>query len=213
MPFSYYQRLNRRQQAIYRASDKVPEVRLPTPDIARKHADELSRALAAEPNSAEQRAAVARAANRLAREICTQLGIDPVRVRVLACRPRSAGSELHGLYTWEQGEQAEIKLWMRTAQRRQVVAYKAFLRTLLHEIGHHLDYHLYKLADSFHTQGFFQRESSLARQLLAGPERSPTRKPTARPRPDQRSKPAPEADAKPERVPRRSRSRQLDLPW
>jgi hypothetical protein len=170
MPFAYYQRLNRRQQAIYRASDKVTEVRLPALDVARKHAAQLEQALLAESGSAEQRAAVTRAANRLACEICAQLQIDPVRVRVLARRPREAGSELHGLYTWEEGQLAEIKLWMRTAQRKQVVAYKAFLRTLLHEVGHHLDYHLFRFADSYHTQGFFQRESSLARQLLASPE-------------------------------------------
>ena len=41
-----------------------------------------------------------------------------------------------------------------------------FLRTLLHEICHHLDYHLYRLPDSFHTEGFYKRESSLFHQLV-----------------------------------------------
>jgi hypothetical protein len=31
---------------------------------------------------------------------------------------------------------------------------------------HHLDYELLRLPDSFHTEGFYQRESSLLRQLL-----------------------------------------------
>jgi hypothetical protein len=47
-----------------------------------------------------------------------------------------------------------------------VVAYKTFLRTLLHEMGHHLDYQRLGLGDSFHTDGFFKRESSLVAQLL-----------------------------------------------
>ena len=45
---------------------------------------------------------------------------------------------------------------------------RTFLRTLLHELGHHLDYQLLKLADSFHTEGFYKRESSLMFRL-AGP--------------------------------------------
>ena len=56
---------------------------------------------------------------------------------------------------------------MRTAQHKRVVAFRTFLRTLLHELCHHLDYELLKLEDSFHTEGFFKRESSLFKQLVA----------------------------------------------
>ena len=55
---------------------------------------------------------------------------------------------------------------MRTAQRQQVVAFKSFLRTLLHELCHHLDYEHLALDDSFHTEGFYQRESSLFHQIV-----------------------------------------------
>lgn len=48
-----------------------------------------------------------------------------------------------------------------------MVAYRTFLRTLLHELGHHLDYELYRLEESFHTQGFYKREASMFRQLEA----------------------------------------------
>ena len=61
---------------------------------------------------------------------------------------------------------------MLTAKRGQVVAYKTFLRTLVHEMCHHLDYQLLKLGDSFHTDGFFKRESSLVNQLLAASRRA-----------------------------------------
>jgi hypothetical protein len=57
---------------------------------------------------------------------------------------------------------------MRTARHRRVVAFRTFLRTLLHEIGHHVDYERLGLADSFHTEGFFKRESSLFKQLVPG---------------------------------------------
>ena len=55
---------------------------------------------------------------------------------------------------------------MRTAKRSDVVAFKTFLRTLLHELCHHLDYEYLELEDSFHTQGFFKRESSLFHQII-----------------------------------------------
>ncbi|MGH7255674.1 MAG: hypothetical protein ACREI3_07840, partial [Nitrospirales bacterium] len=55
---------------------------------------------------------------------------------------------------------------MRTAKRRQVVAFRTFLRTLVHELGHHVDYELLGLAETFHTEGFYKRESNLLHQLL-----------------------------------------------
>ena len=76
--------------------------------------------------------------------------------------------ELHGLYEpiSDKVKQAEISVWMRTAKRKQVVAFKTYMRTLFHELCHHFDYELYKLEDSFHTEGFFKRESSLYKQLV-----------------------------------------------
>ena len=64
---------------------------------------------------------------------------------------------------------------MRTAQRLQVVAFKTFLRTLLHELCHHLDYEHLKLARSFHTEGFYKRESSLVYAVLPATATSPAR--------------------------------------
>jgi len=55
---------------------------------------------------------------------------------------------------------------MRTARQKRVVAFRTFLRTLLHEVGHHVDYTLLRLGDSFHTQGFYARESHLFHQLV-----------------------------------------------
>jgi len=46
------------------------------------------------------------------------------------------------------------------------VKFRTFLRTLVHELAHHLDYELYKLAETFHTEGFYARESALMHDLL-----------------------------------------------
>ena len=63
-------------------------------------------------------------------------------------------------------ETARISVWMRTAQRSQVVKFRTFLRTLVHEFCHHLDYEHFKLAETFHTQGFYARESAMMREIL-----------------------------------------------
>jgi hypothetical protein len=94
------------------------------------------------------------------------LGISRVTVEVLAARPHAKWGELHGLYTATAGRRPKIQLWMRTAKHKRVVAFRTFLRTLLHEVGHHIDYTLLRLPDSFHTEGFYKRESSLFYQLM-----------------------------------------------
>ena len=63
---------------------------------------------------------------------------------------------------------------MRTRAHEQVVKFRTFLRTVCHELCHHLDVTLFALDDSFHTEGFFRRESSLVRTLL-GEEKRPRR--------------------------------------
>jgi hypothetical protein len=160
MPFPYYRRLSAKQKKIYRASDAIPAVELPGAAEVRPLVSTLENAL-----GADDRRGVQRASAELAGEICRRLGAPPVQVRVLAARPTGSYGELHGLY--DPGPSPpRITLWMRTAAKRQVVAFRSFLRTLIHELLHHLDYELFRFEETFHTEGFFQRESSLARQLL-----------------------------------------------
>ena len=168
MAFSYYDRLSSRGQAIYRKSDATTSLELPQAERLRPLVEELHEAL-----QRDERRAVETAASRLGAGLAHHLGLPPVTIDVLAVRPSAGWGELHGLYTRDAGGPARIQLWMRTARHRRVVAFRTFLRTLLHEIGHHVDYELLRLADSYHTEGFFKRESSLFRQLvpevLAGP--------------------------------------------
>jgi hypothetical protein len=162
VPFAYYARLTRAQQRVYRQSDEITVIRLPRPMALIPLVDGLATALAS-----EDRATTQVAADRLLVEMTAALGTAPLKAEVLAVRPSRNWGELHGLYTPpERGRAARATVWMRTAQRRQVVKFRTFLRTLLHELCHHLDYELLRLADSFHTEGFYKRESSLLRQIL-----------------------------------------------
>ncbi len=165
MAFAYYDRLTRAQQRIYRQSDGIPGLRLAEPAALHPLVDALAGALAG-----EERAAVQDAAERLYNALARAFGAPPCRVEVLAARPHGRWGELQGLYeTAERGRPPKATLWMRTARQRRVVAFRTFLRTLLHELCHHLDYEHLRLADSFHTEGFYKRESSLFHQLVPEP--------------------------------------------
>jgi hypothetical protein len=167
MIFSYYNRLNAAQKRIYRKSDQILAVVLPNAAELRPLIPVLSSALAE-----GDRVKTERLCRELAGGICQSLLAHALRVRVLAARPSASWGELHGLYVPAEGRaSAVITVWMRTAQRRQVVAFRSFLRTVLHEICHHLDYEFFSLEESFHTQGFYKRESSLFHQLVPGIKR------------------------------------------
>jgi hypothetical protein len=163
MPFSYYRRLSAAQKRTYDASDRIHRIQLPDPDALREGIVALVEALAD-----DERHRVQSICQDLADRMLRSLRVSPVRLSVLAVRPSNTKGELHGLYDPTKPNVAPtISLWMRTAQRQQVVAFRTFFRTFLHEICHHLDYELLRLADSFHTQGFYKRESSLFHQLIA----------------------------------------------
>ena len=162
MKFAYYRNLTARQRRIYDRSDAVASIRIPAPqDLA-----PLVAAIAAGLQQ-DDRARTQDAAGTLVQSLLHHLQVPGVRLRVLAVRPANRREELHGLYEFDGGRQAPlVTVWMRTAQRRQVVAFRTFLRTLLHEVVHHLDYQLLRLEDSYHTQGFYKRAESLYRQLV-----------------------------------------------
>ena len=103
-------------------------------------------------------------------ELCHAFRVPFIRVEVRGVRPHNARGELHGLF--RLSNPPEILLWMRTAQRHEVVKPRTFLRTLLHELCHYLDYSFLKLEDSFHTMGFFKRESFLVRSLIGSEQRA-----------------------------------------
>ena len=166
MPFAYYERLDAEGKRTYRKSDRIRHIDVP--EIAALVP--VARAIAPVLESGD-RAAVERACQALVDALNARLATPPVRVRVLERRPANAEGELQGLYEPDEvtGGIARISVWMRTAQKVQVVKFRTFLRTLVHEVCHHLDYEHYQLAETFHTEGFYARESALMRELLGEP--------------------------------------------
>lgn len=163
MPFRYYERLSAARQRIYRKSDAIETLALPAGLAAGAYVAALRTSL-----GHEDRAGVQTACQGLIDTLVAGYRVPPIRVRVLARRPADGDGELHGLYEPGEGATiARITVWMRTAQRKEVVAFRTFVRTLVHEVCHHLDYEMFKLPETFHTAGFYKRESSLANALFA----------------------------------------------
>ena len=70
-------------------------------------------------------------------------------VRVLAARPlrvrENWSTELFGDYN---PETMLIRVWMRTAVRKEITSFGTFLSTFCHEFCHHLDFQRFGFADS-----------------------------------------------------------------
>jgi hypothetical protein len=174
----YFYRLSARAQRTYLKGDSIERLDLIPSPAAFSLVSALMRAL-----EFGAPAPVERASQALVDELCRLLGVRTVHIEVRNVRPRSTVSELHGIF-YPRGNGRRpiattvrtmsaaarpgdplIVLWMRTAQRHDVVKPKTFLRTLMHELCHYLDYALLKLEDSYHNSGFFKRESFLVRTL------------------------------------------------
>jgi hypothetical protein len=88
--------------------------------------------------------------------------VPECNVRVLAVRPLRTReqwtTELFGDYT---PETMVVRVWMRTAVRKEITSFGTFLSTLCHEFCHHLDYKKFGFADSWHTRGFYERAGAL----------------------------------------------------
>jgi hypothetical protein len=174
MRFGYYDRLTAKEKKTYRRSDELSAVAIPDVPALAPLVILLETALVS-----GKRLATAKAASSFALALCKQLVVPPVRITVRLVRPAIRGGELHGLYTFaEEKKTPTIEVWMKTAAQKRVVRFRTFFRTLVHELMHHLDVTLFRLDDSFHTQGFYRRESSVMRQLLPPPR---SKKPAPKP--------------------------------
>ena len=83
-------------------------------------------------------------------------------VRVLASLPLRIrdnwSSELFGDY---DPSAMAIRVWMRTAVKKDITSFGTFLSTLCHEYCDHLDFQHFKFPDSWHTRGFYERAAVL----------------------------------------------------
>jgi hypothetical protein len=163
----WWEKLPAAQRREYERSTAIARVPLRASPVLRSAVETLERVLRADLRNETEEAAA-----HLVSLICRDLGVPSVAIRVEGVRPHDAGGELHGLYRSSSGG-SSIVVWMRTAKRRDVVATRTFLRTLLHEVCHHLDISLLDLPSSYHTPGFYRRESSLFRIVARGTPLAP----------------------------------------
>lgn len=160
---AFFYRLSSKAQRCYLTSDSIDRFEFVPDSRTTARVDSLLTTL-----ESGSLPALNQAAQALIDEICRQLAAPAVRAEIRGVRPRDRRRELHGIF---YPSRRHMIVWMRTAQRHEVVRPKTFLRTLLHELGHYLDYSVLKLEDSYHTQGFFRRESFLVRALYNEKER------------------------------------------
>src|SRR5882724_9064652 len=88
--------------------------------------------------------------------------VPPCPIRVLTARPlrvqEYSTTELFGDY---HPSTMLIRVWTRTAVRKEITSFGTFLSTLCHEFCHHLDLHHFGFRDSWHTRGFYERAGAL----------------------------------------------------
>ena len=105
---------------------------------------------------------VRHACGELLAELSKFYEVPECGIRVLASRPlrvrETWTSELFGDYS---PDTMLIRVWMRTAIRKEVTSFGTFLSTLCHEFCHHLDFHKFRFPDSWHTRGFYERAGAL----------------------------------------------------
>lgn len=77
------------------------------------------------------------------------------------------GGQYYGVYKTRGGEDQRhsISVYSRTAKTKKYVAPKTFLRTLIHEWGHHYDKYKLRLAHTYHTKGFYDRLNAIYSKL------------------------------------------------
>jgi len=149
---------NKNLQAQFQASDRLEILGVPRDDRLVLPARAIEVAL-----KAGERTPVRLACSSFLTAAADFYQVRPPQLRVLAARPlrvREGGwaTELFGDY---DPETTVIRVWMRTAVRKQVTSYGTFFSTLVHEFCHHLDIEKLGFRDSPHTRGFYERVAVL----------------------------------------------------
>lgn len=149
---------NKKFLAQFRESDRLTSFALPSdPDLSRSA--QIIESVMKEGSRTE----VAQACAEFLRAAASFYGVRHPEVRALDARPlrvREGGLqiELFGDYSLRD---ARIRIWTRTAVRKQVTSFGTFLSTLCHEFCHHLDCQKFGFSQSPHTRGFYERTALL----------------------------------------------------
>jgi hypothetical protein len=157
----------RKDRAGFLESDRIKTLDLPENDFLPKIAKRLESAMKA--GSVQE---IRTASAEFLAVASSFYKVPPCGIRVLAARPlrvrESWSTELFGDY---HPETMLIRVWMRTAVRKEVTSFGTFLSTLCHEFCHHLDFQLFRFPDSWHNRGFYERAGALYHHARVTPQK------------------------------------------
>jgi len=147
----------RHHRARFLESDRIKNLALPGNTRLREISNRIQSAMKSESGQD-----LRNACTDFVRACSEFYDVPTCAVRVLAARPlrvrENWTTELFGDYN---PETMFIRVWMRTAVRKEVTSFGTFLSTLCHEFCHHLDFQLFRFPDSWHTRGFYERAAVL----------------------------------------------------
>jgi hypothetical protein len=147
----------KKNRALFIQSDQTKGLELPRDEGLPRIARGIELAM-----QAESMPGVSRACEEFLRTASNFYKVPVCDVRVLAARPlrvrEYSTTELFGDY---QPDTMLIRVWMRTAVRKEITSFGTFLSTLCHELCHHLDFHRFRFPNSWHTRGFYERAGAL----------------------------------------------------
>jgi hypothetical protein len=153
--------------AEFYASDQRIELPVPADARLQIRAKAIAMALAS-----GKTAALLHACSEFLRVASDFYKVVPPGIRVLAARPlrvyEGGSMELFGDYHLST---RLIRVWMRTAVRKQVTSFGTFFSTLCHEFCHHLDCRGLGFRASPHTRGFYHRAAALYHHARGTPAR------------------------------------------
>jgi hypothetical protein len=148
---------SKKNLALFVQSDQMKALELPTDGRLLRIAAAIESAI-----KTGTMADVRRACTEFLRAASGFYKVPTCDVRVLAARPlrvrENSTMELFGDY---HPDTMLIRVWMRTAVRKEITSFGTFLSTLAHEFCHHLDFQRFRFPDSWHTRGFFERTAAL----------------------------------------------------
>lgn len=148
---------SRRAQRDYERSNDIVELTIaPAPDAV-EATTQLAGGLVA-----NDRLTVEAASQAIVSSLCRSLGVRDLPVKVGYKRLVRGRVQFYGFC----GKDGYMTLYFKTGKTNKPVAHKTYLRTLVHELTHHLDWVHLRLLHSYHTRGFYGRVRSLYVGLL-----------------------------------------------
>jgi len=155
----------KKNKTSFAQSDRLNTLALPTDDRLRR----ISAALEAAMKTGKTKD-VLRVSQMFLDAAAAFYQVKPCSVRVFAARPlrvrERSTTELFGDYHLET---SLIRVWLKTAVRKEVTSFGTFLSTLCHEFCHHLDFQ--RFPDSWHTRGFYERTATLYHHARGTPQK------------------------------------------